>query len=66
MSVLIAMFVLLAILLVFAMRFNNEEANEEVKEINEVNIFEVKDVCPACGHALTEEDTECPGCGLQF
>jgi rubrerythrin len=62
MSVLIAMFVLLAILLVFAMRLTNE-ANEKV---NEGNFVEVKDVCPACGHALTEEDTECPGCGLHF
>lgn len=62
MSILIVMLLLVVALLVYA-AMTSKEVKVETKE---GVLVDVKDVCPACGHALTEEDTECPGCGLHF
>ncbi len=64
MSILIVMLLLVVALLVYAV-MTSKESKVEV-DTKEGSLVDVKDVCPACGHALKEDDLECPGCGLHF
>ncbi len=51
---------------VLAFQFGKKGKANKSQKLHNRNIIAVTEKCPACGQLLSENDLECPDCGLNF
>lgn len=51
---------------ILTFKFGKKEKPSRTQKLHSQNIISVTEKCPACGQHLSENELECPDCGLNF